>query len=123
MKWSQLSPKQISLSSASDTSPLQWALSGQYANLDATSQVLGAGSFVPGDGVEGAVAAGVVTILSEETEHEWAMTIDSAQVANDDTIDIQVAFNDSSPLDAYTNEATITVVEAAAASRRVFVIS
>lgn len=105
-----------------DSTPIQYATSGQYSNGDPTSQVLGGGSFVAGDGVSATGTTGTVTLQSEETEHEFCLTIDSAQVDNDDTIDLQVALSDGTPLDNYNEVCTVTVVKTAAA-RRVFVIS
>ena len=76
---------------ASGSSPVQDALSANYANGDPTTQVLGSGPFVAGDGVEGAlVTLSKISIDTEETEIEFALTIDSAQVSDEDAIQLRL---------------------------------
>jgi hypothetical protein len=84
----------------SGTSPLQWAASGQYADQDATSQVLGSGSFVANEGSELDNITETTTSFAanEETETEWALTVDSAQVTDADTIDIRMVESDGTLL-------------------------
>jgi hypothetical protein len=97
----------------SGTSPLQWANSGQYADDDATTQVLGSGSFTAGDGSEGDnITTSVDVTANNETEFEGAFYIDSAQVDNNDTIDLRMVESDGTVFIAYTNTPTITVSEA-----------
>jgi hypothetical protein len=103
--------------------PLQWALSGQYAADDAATQVIGDGSYVNGDGVEGRANTGNIALTSQSSESEWAVYIDSAQVAHNETIAVRVGTLGGAALDNYAVNLTITVNEPAAGGRRVFVIS
>jgi hypothetical protein len=103
--------------------PLQYAASGQYVHSDNTTQVIGDGSFVTGDGVESTDVAPVVTLLSESTEHEFCVYIDSAQVADTDTIGLKVVFNDGTDLDNYAVNLTITVNVPVAAAKPVIPFS
>jgi hypothetical protein len=96
----------------SGTSPLQWSSSSWYSDGQATSQVIGSGSFVTGEGSEEDNEAGPSTFAgNDETEHEGVFTIDSAQVSNGDTIDLRMVEIDGTAI-AYTNTPTITVVKA-----------
>lgn len=102
----------------STTTPVQSTNSSQFADDDnvTASLVSGtkAGTFVNGRGDENAAApsAGNITLGNNHTEVEWCLTIDSAQVAHNDTIELRV------PADTTTDAvfATITVNEAGAAS-------
>lgn len=96
----------------SGTSALQWALSGQYADGDATTQVIGAGSFVTGFGSEGdnlVPDAGSITINSSETELEGAFSIASGQVSDLQTVTLRVVTSDGTPLTNYNQSLTITI--------------
>ena len=76
----------------SGTTEVQPDLSGNYADGDGTStQLLGSGSYVTGDGVEGtAVTLSKISLAgNDETEVEFALTLDSAQVSTDDTIQLR----------------------------------
>lgn len=101
------------------TSALQPVATGQYANGDTTTQVLGGGTYVTGESL-GGVDDGVVTgnldlLANNEVEVEFAVTIDSAQVADTDTFTlVEVRQSGGSRLNTYTNELTITVNEIAA---------
>lgn len=90
---------------------IQFATFTGSSDGDATTQQLGSGSFVAGElDSNGSVAN--LDIQATETEMEYCLTIDSAQVANDDTIDLR-AYTSGVPLDVYGNTGRITVVEAA----------
>ncbi len=90
---------------------IQFASFVDASDGDATTQQVGSGSFVAGSlDNDGTVAN--VDIQATETEMEYCLTIDSGQVANDDTIDLQ-AFNGGVALDNYGNTGRATVIEAA----------
>ena len=92
-----------------------------FADHDNTTQVIGAGTFVVGDGLETNAISDSVTFTDlalRETEMELALIINSGQVANDDTIQIRALFSaaDASPPAtpmSSTTIPTITVIEAA----------
>jgi hypothetical protein len=97
------------------SSPIQWALSGQYADDDTTSQLLGAGTFRTGHGNEGdnlcPDTGGVSIQGNDETENEWALSVDSGQVTHTQTFQLRVVESDGTELGSYTNTPTITVNE------------
>ncbi len=104
------------------TSLIQITTSSQYADGDATTQVIGDGSFIAGDGVESpSLESGSITIESESTEVEFVLVIDAAQVDDADTIQVR-CLADGAGLDSYTQSPTITVDEPAV-TRRVIVVS
>ena len=78
---------------------------------DATTQQLGAGSFVTGR-LDSNASVTTADIQNSETEYEYCLTIDSAQVVNGNTIALR-AYNAGVALDAYGNTPTVTVNEAA----------
>lgn len=79
---------------------------------DATTQQVGSGSFVAGE-LDNTGAVANLDLQASETEMEYCLTIDSGQVANDDTIDLRV-FNSGAVLDNYGNTGRATAIEAAA---------
>lgn len=90
------------------TTPIQWGTFTGSTDDDATTQQLGAGSFVTGRlDDDGTVTT--ADIQNSETEYEFCVTIDSAQVADTDTIILRAYEDATTPLDNYTNEPTITV--------------
>ncbi len=98
------------------TSRIQLALSGQYAHSDPTTELLSGdgGTWTAGAGYEIDSQPSITLDEDEVTELEVCLTIDSAQVDNGDTIDIQVDRNDFPfTLETYTQFPTITVVEGA----------
>jgi hypothetical protein len=105
----------------SGTSPLQWANSGQYADQDATTQVLGSGTFVANEGSEGDNITETATTFAanEETETEWALSIDTAQVSDADTIQIRVVESDGTLLGGTYTNSTITVSKPSTKEARV----
>ena len=104
------------------TTPIQITTTDQYVGGAATTQVIGDGSFVDGEGVEApTLESGNVTINAESTECEFALVIDAAQVADADTIEVR-CLADAASLDSYTQSPTITVDEPAV-TRRVVVVS
>jgi len=83
------------------------ALSGQYANGAATTQVIGSGSFATGDGVEGSSdALNRALATSTETEHEWMVQLTSAELSNGDDIDFRVVWREDA--EGWRNPDTIT---------------
>lgn len=79
--------------------------SGQYADQDTATQVIGDGSYVNGSGVEDpSTSTGNINLTSESSESEWALRINSALVVGGNTVDIRVK-----GLDGYTNTPTITI--------------
>jgi hypothetical protein len=99
----------------SGTSPVQWAASGQYADADSitSAQITPisafAGSFVNGAGNESDNST-VNRTLGNGNGHtvdEWALTLDSAQVSNDDTIQIR---NDGYDITSSETIVTVTAV-------------
>jgi len=93
---------------------IQTALTTQYIHLAATTQVIGDGSFVAGNGLDGAAQTGNITLLSQSSEIEVCLSIDSAQVTDAQTFQLRL-WNVSTvaALDSYSNTPTITVNEAA----------
>jgi hypothetical protein len=98
------------------STPIQPAATTQYANGDTTTQVLGSGTYVTGEsagGVDDATDTGNIDWAgNDEAEMEWALTIDTAQVSNNDTIALRVRRAGGGILESYTNTPTITVVKA-----------
>ena len=94
---------------SSVSSIVKYSLTSQFANLDATTNII-AGStktFVAGDGVETTVTT--TNINNTHTEYEYSLQIVAADVANNDTIQVRM-----SGLNTYTNTPTITVIKALA---------
>ena len=91
------------------------AATSQYANGDTTSQLIGGGSYLAGDslgGVDNGEDTGFMDFAAnEEGELEFCLTIDSAQVADTDTILVRVYTSAGVALAAYTDTPTITVSE------------
>jgi hypothetical protein len=92
---------------------------GDFADGDNTTQLIGSGTFIAGDGVE-VTPSDTITFTDEaltETELEFALTIVSSRVSDAQTLQLRVIHSDSdeSPpatvLDSYTNTPTITVSE------------
>jgi hypothetical protein len=95
--------------------------SSQFTDGDATTQVIGDGSFVASEGLENTgIVTGNVTLQSESTEIEFCLTIVSGDVDDGDTIEFQVQA-DSADLDTYAQVPTLTVVKGV--GRRIFLIS
>ena len=103
------------------TSALQPAATTQYANGDTTTQVIGVGTYGVDEslgGVDDAVVSGNLDIgANEECEVEFCVTIDSAQVADADTLtSVEIRLAGGTQLNAYTSgNLTITVNEVAGA--------
>ena len=92
------------------STPIQFGTFTGATDNDATTQQLGAGTFVTGR----LDSNGTVTsadLQNSETEYEYCLFIDSAQVVNADTIDLRV-YDGTTALDNYTQTPRITVVEA-----------
>lgn len=82
-------------------------LSTNYANGDATTQLLGSGTFATGDGVEGsAVADGRACAIASEIEHEWAISLTSADLEHGDDIDFLVYYREDA--ETYVAAETLT---------------
>jgi hypothetical protein len=108
-----------------NTTPIQYTVSAEdgwtITDQDATTNRLaGSGSFVAGEYSEDAVVTTPITIDTQYTNLEFCLTIDSAQVSDEDTILLQVYFDGGEVMDFYTNTPTITV-NIPAAERRIFV--
>lgn len=104
------------------STPIQPVATGQYANGDTTTQVIGSGTYLTGEsagGVDNATDTGNMDYAgSDEGEAEWALTIDGAQVNNNDTIDIRVRKAGGAVLATYTNTPRITVNKPAASTNQ-----
>lgn len=92
--------------------PVQFATFSGATDADTTTQQVGSGSFVAGELDDDGTVSNV-DIQGSETEMEYCLTIDSAQVANDDTISLRTYEAVDTPLDNYGNTGTVTVIEAA----------
>lgn len=101
--------------SVSSTTPIQYTAAGTITDGGATTQRIGAGTFVAGRVYEAANDAAVLYTEggNDESEGLFGLTIDGAQVANNDTIELQLVQGDGTAFDIYTNTATLTVVKAA----------
>lgn len=91
------------------STPIQYATFTGATDGDATTQQIGSGSFVASE-LDSDGTIGTSSIQGSGTETEWCLTIDSAQVADADTIVLRV-FHGASALDTYSNEPMITVDE------------
>ncbi len=95
------------------SSAVQFAAATGFANHDDTTQVLGSGSFVTGDGLESSGATDSITFTSEalsETEVEVALSIDSAQVSDADTVNLRFLWSngdESPPASTFNRETNI----------------
>lgn len=91
--------------------PVQFGIFSGASDGDATTQQVGAGSFVAGE-LDNTGAVTTVNLTAQETEMEYCLTLDSAQIANDDTIDLRV-YNSGVALNNYGNTGRATAIEAA----------
>jgi hypothetical protein len=98
------------------SAPIQYALSGQYADKAATTKVLdGTGTFVGGQGLETSVDTDSISLAaSGNTEVEFCLVIPNAGVADGDTIALRVRRATSTALYSYTNTPSLLVSEPAA---------
>lgn len=106
---------------------VRMSLSANFAHGDDTTQQIGAGTFLSNnDGMNetNPPGSGMVPDYAgnDETEFEFCVQIRSADVVDADTIQLRVT-NNGTALNTYTNTPTITVSEAAAPTRRVFVVT
>jgi hypothetical protein len=92
--------------------PIQFAAFIGATDGDATTQQIGAGSFVAGELDSNGTVAANAGLVNQETEMEYCLFIDSAQVSDGDTIALR-AYDAGSALNGYTNTPVITVVETA----------
>jgi len=100
------------------TSPIQWASTGggpYYSNNDDCTEQLtgGTGTFVTNNnGMQsGANAVTNSGAINQYFECEFCLTIDSAQVSNDQLITLHIYANDAQ-INSYVDAPVITVVEA-----------
>lgn len=95
------------------SAPIQYALSGQFADKDATTKVLdGTGTWAAGQGLETSVDTSSISLVaSGNTEIEFCLTIPAAGVAHGNTIALRVYRSTSTALYSYTNTPTVTVSE------------
>jgi hypothetical protein len=98
----------------SGTTPVKFAASTQFADGDdCTSQLTGgSGTFVTNNNgmketTGGATNSGTAGYYFET---EWCLELDSAQVANGDTVALRI-YDSTSAINAYTSTPTVTVVE------------
>jgi hypothetical protein len=82
--------------------------SGQFANNDTTTSLLGSGTFVIGYGVTDGLAPSVPFAGNDYTEWEFSLQIVGADVSNGDTIDFQIL-----GLNSYAITPRATAVEGA----------
>lgn len=106
-----------SYTAVTGTTAVQWALSGQYANGDATSKLLdGTGSFdAIGFGTEN--TNNIVPARhgqGNNFENEWALLLDSGQLSDGQVIGLRLQLNSADFSGGYANTPAITVQEAAA---------
>jgi hypothetical protein len=100
---------------------VQGVLSGQYADGDDTTQLLGSGTFISANsaGVEGDGGPGATNepdyAGNDECEFEFTLQIIGADVDDGDTIGLRIR-NNGTEVTTYTNEPTITVDKPAAAA-------
>lgn len=92
--------------------------SANLTNGEATTQQMGAGTFVAGECSEDGLTAGIALTLAVETEVEYVVQVVDADTSDGDDIELRVT-NGGVALDAYINSPTITV----GAPHRIFVIS
>ncbi len=106
------------------TTALQPAPASLYANGDTTTQLLGSGTYAGSDsagGVDDSLDTGLMDLVAgEELEAEWCLTIDGAQVTDEDLLLVQIREADGTAFDTYDNEMTdagsgITINKVAAA--------
>lgn len=97
-----------------DITPIQWVTSSQITNNTNTTSLLtgGVGTFLTtNSGVQsGANSVSNSGAINQYFEIEIALRIDSAQVANNDTISLRVYLN-TGALDVYTDTLVLTVSE------------
>lgn len=74
-----------------------------------TDRVSGTGSYQQGEYSEDALTEVISGLSSEYTNLEFCLTIDSAQVNDAETFDLQVFFSVDTALDSYSVTPTITV--------------
>jgi hypothetical protein len=94
------------------STPIQWGNTTEYAHSDDTTQLISSGTFQTGDGVDESATSVKVNLISATVEHEYVLTIDSAQVNDGDNIDLRL-YSGGSPLDSYGKAPSITVNEPA----------
>lgn len=75
-----------------------------------TTQQIGAGSFVAGE-FDSDGGASNISLTAQQTEMEYCLTLNSAQINDGDTIALRV-YNGNGALDAYNVMPTITAIEA-----------
>lgn len=85
-----------------DVEDVQFIAASGFADGDNTTQLVGGGTFVTGDGVENDTASDNVTFTEStttETELEFSLEIVGAQVTDADTIDLRLLYSagDESP--------------------------
>ena len=97
------------------SSVVKSVLSSNFADEDATTQLVGSGSFLTGAMFEDTTTIGDSNQLdftaNIETEIEGVFQIVSGDVAHDQTLQIKIVTSDGSDLGAYTVTPTITVDE------------
>lgn len=87
----------------SGSSPIQFANSTNLTDGGATTQQIGAGSFITGEINEsGTVTATFTSEATSETEFLIVLQMDSAQVEFGDTILLRLVESDNTVLDSYT---------------------
>lgn len=93
------------------TTPVQYSASGYVSDATSTTQQLGSGTFVGGYFDTNQAVASINMDNVEETEWEYCLTIDSAQVSDNDTIYLRTSW--SVGPDSRTYACSLTVNEAA----------
>src|SRR3990167_2572516 len=96
------------------TTPVQFALSGNFADSDDCTEQMtgGTGTFlVNNNGMKEATGGSTNTGAAGDLwETEWCLTIDPAQVADGNTITLRI-YDGASAITTYSNTPSITVVE------------
>jgi len=101
-------------------SPIRYANSPNITDNEATTQQIGAGSFVAGD-VDENGDTGTITFTSgalSETEVEFVLELNPTALTKLDTLDLRVFETNNTVLDAYTNTARVTFIK----KRRLFIL-
>lgn len=98
---------------------LQPAATSQYANGDTTTQILGGGIYTSGDslgGVDDATDTGNCGfMINDEAELEWCLTIDGAQVADEDVLAVEVRLSGGTTITVSSALTALTINKAASA--------
>jgi hypothetical protein len=88
------------------STPVQFSTFTGSSDGDATTQQVGAGSFVAGE-LDSDDSVTTVNLSGQESEFEYCLTMDSGQVSDTNTIALRV-YNSGAALDNYAQTPTVT---------------